>query len=71
MTRENKFTAEVNLDDFASDIARIDEVSDRARLAGYGLADPLVKAREGQMLREIERTARQGGRSSGCRPPAS
>ena len=61
MTRENKFTAEVNLDDFASDIARIDEVSDRARLAGYGLADPLVKAREGQMQREIERTARRKG----------
>ena len=61
MSSANKFTAEVNLDEFSADMARIEDVSDRARLAGYGLADPLIKARQGQMQREIERSKRRKG----------
>ena len=52
---------DVDFDDLAKDFARIDEVSQRVRLAGYGLAAPLVQMRERQMEREVARAAARNG----------
>lgn len=56
-----EFNKIVNLDDFSKDVSRIEDLSDRIRLAGYGLVNPLVQARAAQMKREAERTAKRKG----------
>ena len=61
MSRSTDFSTIVNLDDFTQDVTRIEDLSDRVRLAGYGLAAPLVEARSAQMQREIARTSRRKG----------
>jgi hypothetical protein len=52
---------DVDIDGLARDFARIDEVSERVRLASYGQAAPLVQMRERQMEREVARTAARKG----------
>jgi len=52
---------DVDIDGLAKDFARIDEVSERVRLASYGQAAPLVQMRERQMEREVARTAARKG----------
>jgi hypothetical protein len=59
MAASNKL--DVDFDGLAKDFGRIDEVSQRVRLAGYGLAAPLVQVRERQMEREVARTAARKG----------
>jgi hypothetical protein len=59
MAASNKL--DVDFDGLARDFARIDEVSERVRLAGYGLAAPLVQVRERQMEREVARAAARKG----------
>ncbi len=61
MSKSTDFTKCVNLDDFSQDVTRIEDLSDRVRLASYGLADPLVQARAAQMNREVGRTAKRKG----------
>jgi hypothetical protein len=52
---------EIDVEKIAADLARIDEVSERVRLANYGLAVPLLDLRERQMEREIARVAARRG----------
>ena len=59
MAASNKL--DIDFDGLAKDFGRIDEVSQRVRLAGYGLAAPLVQVRERQMEREVARTAARKG----------
>jgi hypothetical protein len=59
MAANNKIN--VDFDGLAKDFARIDEVSERVRLAGYGQAAPLLQMRERQMEREVARTAARKG----------
>lgn len=61
MAERKEFSCNVDLDDLAAEVGRVEEIGDRVRLAGYGLAAPLVKAREGQLRREIRRTANRKG----------
>lgn len=61
MSKTTDFTKIVNLDDFTQDVSRIEDLSDRVRLAGYALAAPLVDARAAQMEREVARTAKRKG----------
>jgi hypothetical protein len=51
----------IDAEKIAADLARIDEVSERVRLANYGLAVPLVQMRERQMEREVARVAARRG----------
>ncbi len=61
MTTSNEFTKAINLGEFSAEVTRVEDLADRVRLAGYGLASPLVTAREGQMKREVARVARRKG----------
>ncbi len=61
MAERKEFLCKVDLDDLAAEVGRVEEIGDRVRLAGYGLAAPLVKAREGQLRREVKRTANRKG----------
>lgn len=61
MSNSTDFTTIVNLDDFEQDVSRVEDLSDRVRLAGYGLAAPLVDARAAQMKHEVARTAKRKG----------
>jgi len=57
-TRKN---VNVDIDALIEDVTQIDEISDRVRIAGYGLASPLLKMREAQMRREVDRVAARKG----------
>jgi len=61
MSKTTGFITDVNLDEFSQDISRVDDLSDRVRLSGYGLASPLVEARAAQMKREVARTTKRKG----------
>jgi len=52
----------IDSDQLMADLGRLEETADRARLAGYGLAAPLLDLRLAQQRREIARiSARRGG----------
>lgn len=61
MKKADDFTVCVDVDEFSQDVTRVEDLSDRVRLAGYGLASPLVEARAAQMQREVTRTALRKG----------
>ena len=61
MRKADDFTVCVDVDEFSQDVTRVEDLSDRVRLAGYGLAAPLVEARGAQMQREVARTAKRKG----------
>jgi len=44
------------------DLENVEGLSDRVRIAGYGLAAPLLRMRESQMQREIKRVAARKGK---------
>lgn len=51
----------IDLDDLQADLDAIETISDSLALAGHALADPLAKARQGQMTHEVARVARVKG----------
>lgn len=56
-------TRKIEVDEQAlvEEMGRIGEISDRVRLAGFGLAQPLLRMRRGQLEREVVRvTSRKG-----------
>ena len=61
MIRASKGRVEADVDAIVRDLDRTDEVSERVRLASYGLAAPLVGMRERQMEREVARVAARRG----------
>jgi hypothetical protein len=54
-------TLDIDADKLAQELERIDEIADRVRLAGYGLAAPLFELRRAQMAREAVRAAAKKG----------
>src|SRR5688500_14377415 len=52
---------DIDLEKIAADLGRLDEVSERVRLANFGLAAPLIAMRKSQMEREVARVAARKG----------
>lgn len=52
---------DVDPEKLTKEIDRLDEISERVRIAGYGLASPLLKMRQGQASREVARVAARKG----------
>ncbi|SCX79807.1 PASTA domain-containing protein [Nitrosospira sp. Nsp13] len=51
----------IDIDKLAKDLGHLGEAADRVRLAGYGLAQPLLDLQVGQMRREVTRVANRKG----------
>jgi hypothetical protein len=56
-----KTTVDIDSTQLAGELTRINEISDRVRLAGFALAMPLLDLRRAQMQREIDRVAAKKG----------
>jgi hypothetical protein len=56
-----KTTLDIDSSKLTEDITRLDDVSDRVRLASFGLAAPLLDLRLAQMRREVQRVAARKG----------
>ena len=54
--------ADVDFDALTPELSRLEEIGHRVRVAGFGLAAPLVNARTGQLLREARRAERRFGK---------
>ncbi len=51
----------VDLDAFEKDLDQLEPMADCIRFASHAMADPLARARQGQMAREVARVARRKG----------
>ncbi len=53
--------AQIDIDALEQDFDQLENMADCVRLSGYALADPLARARQGQMAREVARVERRKG----------